>query len=123
MSIIIGSGVFWGLLCLLAIPGMILQFRDSLESKLLTKYGKVAITNPIRREIKVDCGSQGPYGWTDYILHYDFLTEAGETVSGTYTSKEFVDDGISALVIYNPKNPKKHRLYRALQHEPFLMES
>ena len=122
VSIAIGSGVFLGLLGLLAVPGTIWEFRNFLESKWLTRYGKAAITNPARREIKVDCGSEGPYGFTEYTLHYDFLTDSGETVTGTYTSRDFVDEGTCVLVVYHPNKPKVHRLYHTLQHEPVLVE-
>ncbi len=88
--------------------------------KHLARQGSFAIASVSQIEIKVDMGSQGPVGWTDYTLTYSFQTARGETIVATRTSGSLnkFREGGPILIVYLPQNPRKHEPFLLLACEP-----
>jgi hypothetical protein len=119
INIAIGVGVFLGLIGLLILSALPQALLQKLKHWYLARHGVAVVARVSKREIHSDMGSQGPYGWTDYVFTCEFQVEEGRKITGTFISSEdkYRENG-PILIIYNPKNPKDHQAFSSLMYEP-----
>ena len=118
MSIAIGGGVFVGLVSLCLLSALPRGLWEEFQQRRLVREGVAVVGKVVKREIKVDMGSQGPVGWTDYILTYEFQTQSGTTITATRTSSERPREGGPILVLYLPNSPARNAPFLNLIYEP-----
>ena len=124
VNIAIAVGVFFGLIGLLVMTALPRGLWEDFRHRHLVRKGVVVIGRVSKREIKVDIGSQGPVGWTDYALTYSFQPASGELIVATRTSSSLdkFREGGPILIIYLPQNPRKHEPFLLLAYEPIAPE-